>query len=375
LKIIIYTEFNKNLENIWSDFEKNALMTAFQCYSWLSHWYDTVGNPIHNILPQIVIVKNGEEVMAIFPLGLRVVYGIKMLEWLGGIHADYMAPIVGSDWDIAEEEFKVLWSNIRTKISPHDAVNFERQPNKIESIINPILKLHNAQSSDISSNISLNGNWHDYYKNQINKKIRADSRRNMRRLSEIGEVCFNIGDSEAIEKLIISKMVIQKRQRYTDTGARDLLSVREHREFYEKLPSISKTNGFDLHCSSLTVGDTIIACHVGIIHRDRFLYLMPSHDANGWLRYSPGRLLLEYLIEWSFSTNLKYFDFTIGGENYKKIWCNDDEFIYQSLSSNNLKGTVFLLVQKIKLKIINRPIVLRIIRKIRSSVNKLRLTA
>ena len=48
---------------------------------------------------------------------------------------------------------------------------------------------------------------------------------------------------------------------------------------------------------------------------------MPSYDA-AWDRLSPGRLLLDHLIEWSFCQGLGEFDFTIGDEPYKATFCN-----------------------------------------------------
>ena len=46
---------------------------------------------------------------------------------------------------------------------------------------------------------------------------------------------------------------------------------------------------------------------------------MPTF-ATEWKSYSPGRLLLEYLIQWSIEQRLKVFDFTVGDEEYKKEW-------------------------------------------------------
>ena len=54
VKIDVYTEFNNDLENIWVKFEKDAVMTPFQSYAWLSHWQYMVGKPLFSVQPQIV---------------------------------------------------------------------------------------------------------------------------------------------------------------------------------------------------------------------------------------------------------------------------------------------------------------------------------
>ena len=47
------------------------------------------------------------------------------------------------------------------------------------------------------------------------------------------------------------------------------------------------------------------------------------------------------LLEWSINNKLSIFDFTIGGEAYKKIWCNQEISLYYSLKPMTLKGKVY----------------------------------
>lgn len=67
MNIEIFSIFNIELEKIWKDFEDDVLCSPFQSYAWLSLWQNLVGAPLLSILPQIVIVRNDEDTMAIFP--------------------------------------------------------------------------------------------------------------------------------------------------------------------------------------------------------------------------------------------------------------------------------------------------------------------
>jgi CelD/BcsL family acetyltransferase involved in cellulose biosynthesis len=49
----------------------------------------------------------------------------------------------------------------------------------------------------------------------------------------------------------------------------------------------------------------------------RFVFFLTSFEGEEWRYFSPGRLLIENLIEWSFSNAISVFDFTIGDEAYK----------------------------------------------------------
>ena len=66
--------------------------------------------------------------------------------------------------------------------------------------------------------------------------------------------------------------------------------------------------------------------------------------------YSPGKILIHYLINWSIKNDLKVFDFGIGEETYKKYWSNYSTKIFRHLSYKGAKGFVLFLIIKFYLK-------------------------
>ena len=93
----------------------------------------------------------------------------------------------------------------------------------------------------------------------------------------------------------------------------------------------------NIHCAALFVGDITVATHVGIADQDTFYYLMPAHEGGNWEKFSPGRLLLEHLMEWSIQNKLKVFDFTVGDEQYKKDWCDIETELFEKLEAVTTK--------------------------------------
>lgn len=65
---------------------------------------------------------------------------------------------------------------------------------------------------------------------------------------------------------------------------------------------------------------------------------MPSYEGGDWRRFSPGRLLNEYLIEWSFSNGINVFDFGIGDEDYKKDYCDVVVRLSQAMIPRTVHG-------------------------------------
>jgi len=93
--------------------------------------------------------------------------------------------------------------------------------------------------------------------------------------------------------------------------------------------------------SVLWLNEHIIATHLGAVDHERFYFLMPTFSPE-WGNYSPGRLILEHLIQWSIEQGLKVFDFTVGEEEYKKAWCNLELKLFEILKARTLIGELYV---------------------------------
>lgn len=354
MEVDVYTDFGKDIENIWTDFEKIAVMTPFQSFAWLSHWQDTVGGPLFAVKPQIVHVYNEESTVAIMPLGIRKIMGIKILEWLGGTNSDYMGPLVYPDFN-DHFETKDLWEEMKSRFLNYNVIHLQKQPKWVVELLDHIGFSSSCNQHLKAYKIEIPEDWDTYF-NGIKKRMRSDSRRQRRRLKEIGDINFNFSERLKDKTEIIQSMITQKSRRYREIGVKDMLAIEEYQQFYQGLAYFSSDN-IKIHCSSLNVNEVMVATHVGFVDKNTFYYLMPAHECGEWLRYSTGRLLLLELIKWSIEKGLKYFDFTIGGEDYKQDWCNQKELLYYYLISNSILGKLYITLIKLKLYLKEQPIV------------------
>ena len=103
------------------------------------------------------------------------------------------------------------------------------------------------------------------------------------------------------------------------------------------------------HVSSLILNGELIAIHWGVIYKKRFYYLLLSMKEGNFRRYSPGRLLISFLIRWSITKKLQIFDFTLGDEEYKKNWSNNQKSLFSLIQLNSFNGFFLYLLIKIKL--------------------------
>jgi CelD/BcsL family acetyltransferase involved in cellulose biosynthesis len=341
IDIEIYSEFNNSLERIWVEFEKKAVMSPFQSYAWLSNWQQTVGGPLLSVLPQVVRVTTDNKTQAIFPFGIRKSFGIKILEWLGGINADYMGPLFHSSFFDNEYLLQNIWNKVKSEINNFDVIHFQRQTDKTIQFLKKIDFAYVSNNNLKLYKATLPPTWNEYY-STVKQKIRSDSRRQRIRLEKIGHVKFNFAENTEGRHEVIQEMIKQKSRRYRETGIWDMLAVDEYKKFYHGLADLQSNVISEVHCTALNVGDVTVATHVGFVAKDTFYYLMPTYEGGEWGKYSPGRLLLLELIKWSINNGLKYFDFTVGGEAYKKNWCNIEAELYETINPVGIRGWAYV---------------------------------
>ena len=339
-KVNIYSEFGPNLRSIWRIFENECDNYVFQCYDWIAYWYQTVGINNFHIRPCIIVVTDNSMPVALFPFGLRKCLGARVLEFLGGDQSDYNAPLVHPNYStfiLCND----IWKSVLKHLPRHDFQLFNRMPALLNQGDNPVLKIWSSLPVNESYAASLAQSW-GLFQQSISPKIRNDSKRQLRRLSELGTVELLIATTDKEYDRLLPAMIEQKRRRYQETGARDILSVEATKTFYRGLRGAIGDNG-SVHLSALILDDKILATHWGMVYGDRFYFLMPTYAGGEWRKFSMGRLLQEKIIEWAIEDGLKIFDFTIGCEEYKKKWCDQKMTIYSREKLISIFGILFFI--------------------------------
>lgn len=349
IKITLFHSFSE-AQDVWREFEKHADFYGFQSYEWLSHWYQIVGIKL-GVQPCLALVESRMQGPILFlPLGIKQTFGVRILLWLGGIITDYHAPLLGQEvTELSSSEFIHLWKEVKNCLPPFDLIYFEKQPQKIENHQNPFLFLE-CHHHDNSYSTYLVPDWKTFYRQRANSKTRATDRRKKRRLEDLGNVQFIIAREHDDIHAFTSHMIQQKIRRHRETGSRNMLAKESSSTFYLHMAQKLVSTGM-IHLSALMADETIVASHWGMVTTNRFYWLMPAFEGGKWQKYSPGRLMLEELLQWCFKNDIQVFDFTIGGERYKNDWCNQEMKLYEYREAVSFKGYLYVLFINLKQQI------------------------
>tara|TARA_B100000780_G_scaffold261631_1_gene214188 strand:- start:15360 stop:16478 length:1119 start_codon:yes stop_codon:yes gene_type:complete len=339
MKLRVFNEFNDELKHIWKSLESESNSFPFQAYEWQRYWNEHVGQPKYKMNLCIVVCSYENKIRAIFPFGIKTIMFSRVLTFLGEDEADYSAPLISSY--LSSDEFKKFLPKVFKIVPPHDAIYFKNIPKLINKSENFLLKNISSKETGYAYSIKLPSSFEDYAI-RLSKSMLKDNKRMIRRLSEIGELKFNVLTQSDDFKSILKEMILQKENRYKLSGARNIFNDSSVKNFYTNIHDLLDDGLFKIHLSSLSLNNVVLATHLGIHYKDQFYYLMPTfNDDLKWSKFSLGRIHLEKLINWTIDNKINKFDFTIGAEAYKSIWCDEEMAIYTHLKINNLRGIGF----------------------------------
>jgi CelD/BcsL family acetyltransferase involved in cellulose biosynthesis len=337
MKIRIYDNFSEELNFYWKSLESASLHYVFQSHEWLSHWWNAIGKFESNMTLVIVVIFDGDlQPRLLFPLVLRKKINVLILEFIGGSQTDYQGPIVHREWIKDLTKIREAWNYTLQKLPQYDVRHFMKIPEKIEGLCNPLLSIWDTKFLLNSYSAALPSNFVTFEK-RLSTKLKADTRRQRKRLSGYGEIKFSVIQDNDLWMPAMDAMIAQKRDRYLSTGVLDMLKHTSICTFYRD-SRLQLSNKVIPHLSTLTLNNEIIATHWGVIYQNRFYFLMPTYLSGRWSSYSPGRILLEELIKWCINYKINIFDFTIGGEDYKKDWCDSESNLFETIEAVRFKG-------------------------------------
>mgnify|MGYP001418404268 CR=1 FL=1 len=183
--------------------------------------------------------------------------------------------------------------------------------------------------------------WKEYTNKTLKKKFYNDLLRTKRLIKNNGKVEFIIAKNSEEKKKYLDILIKQKKIRFAKNDINSLGG--KDMNFYKNFEKYENKQ-YTTQVSAIKLNGEFVAMHWGIVANNYYYYLLPSMKGGGVKRFSPGKLLLSLLIRWSISKKLKFFDFGLGEESYKKNWSNKTVNIYNHIKLNRLKGIPFYLM-------------------------------
>ncbi len=315
---VVYTnEFkNKWLEFYNCSINKNIFYHPEIAITWLKHKDAEL-----NIEPLFCIARY-ENLNIFYPLikiYQKKIVTVTKIVALGSDDFDYLEPLYNID--IKTDIKKKFWKELFTEISK------ECNTLEIRGLNNYFLNESiNLKQEELSPCLINNCTDFNQYLTTVNKKVLIDIKRQFNRLEKLGTLNFHFIKEMSAESTTnsIDKFLEAHAQRWQHTLINNNL--------YKNLIINGLKNNVVIF-SKLTLADEDISWCWLFFNESTMYYYMPAINVD-FATYSPGKLLIYYLLQYFFEHNYKKMDFMRGDEDYKKIWVNQVDKLYRYFWAN-----------------------------------------
>jgi CelD/BcsL family acetyltransferase involved in cellulose biosynthesis len=353
----------------------NSLSTPYQDFEFLNLWQRHVGAGT-GITPFVVTAFNSAGApLFVWPLGQRAVAGRRVVEFLGGSHANFNMAVWHRDavTKIGKEELRSVLGQLAGEA---DILRLTNQPLTWAGTTNPFALLPQQRSPNFGFSGALANDFDALLRTRTNASARKKMRKKERTLAGYGEVHFARARTEHDVRRILDAFFKQKSARMRTLGIHDAFAAPGVRRFIEAAAN-EPAAGFDppIELYALSVNDVIIATMGGIVGGGRFCAMFNSIAQGHYAIESPGEQLIINLVKGCCERGLDTFDLGIGEAQYKALFCSDIEPLFDSYlpltASGSVLAVIFAAAARLKRTIKQKPLLwalVRIGRKLRASV-------
>jgi CelD/BcsL family acetyltransferase involved in cellulose biosynthesis len=169
---------------------------------------------------------------------------------------------------------------------------------------------------DVAPHIPLPPRYEDYLTNQVDKKQRHEIRRKQRRAERETQVDFYLVQP-GIDDLDLDAELGEfiRLQRLSSPDKEEFMTP-EMQRFFKVMARRMLDAGF-LRLAFLSLNGKKAATLFAFEYRGQFLLYNSGYDTGDMAHYSPGWVLLAYLIQYAIAAGCRIFDFLQGDEEYK----------------------------------------------------------
>lgn len=306
------------LRGEWETLEDAGIDHIFQTWAYADLWMRTVGTP-SGARPLLVVLREHDRVVGIFPAARTRESGLPLLTWLGAPRAldygDVVYDTAGADTPVQEFVDESLRMLARAARGAFLYLPNVRQDSRSFPALSARARVLRTTAAPY---IRIEGTW-DAYLASLARDLRHEIGRRTRRLEEEGALEFALlcpedpGVAEAVAALTGFQ-----RARFDVPGARTSLAD----EAFAQFRALQATTDPHSRVAVLRLDGQVVAASLHSIFRNRLHCFAPGFD-DRFARFSPGVLLRAFVIRSCFENGWDPLDFGWGDEAYKYRWTSD----------------------------------------------------
>lgn len=249
----------------------------------------------------------------------------RIARFMGGSHANGNFPAASPAFLSAATKGDLgrLFAAIRRARPDIDMLALERQACSLAGHANPLLLLPHAESPNLALAVDLDGGFEALLRRASGKRKCKKHRSQIRKFEAAGGYRLRRASSTAEVGEFLDAFFEMKRVRFGKMGIADVFADTSVRAFFKALFAA----GLDaadppFFLQALEVGGTLRAVAGMSRSGDRLVCEFGAIAEDELAAASPGDFLFFEMIRSACAGGFRLFDFSVGDETYKRLWCD-----------------------------------------------------
>jgi CelD/BcsL family acetyltransferase involved in cellulose biosynthesis len=326
-------------EQVWRGLEASQFSTPYQRFDFLAAWQRHVGTG-NDLQPCVIVASDAERrPLLLLPLTAGAENGVRVARFMGGKHTTFNMGLWQQDFATAATaaDLDALLRGIREVPAKIDVLALTRQPRHWRGLQNPMALLPNQPSANGCPLMTMvpGAMPSERISNSFRRRLRSKERK-LQALPGY-RYCVAATDVEitrmcdmffAIKPL---RMAAQKLPNvFADPGVENFLRT----ACLSSLPD----GGHVIEIHALECEAEVIAIFAGVADGRRFSMMFNTYTMSENAHYSPGLILMRDIVDHYAERGYTSLDLGIGSDDYKRLFCKDDDPIFNSYLPLTTRG-------------------------------------
>lgn len=337
-----------------------------QSAEWIGAW-------VSDIAPDCVFATISEAGRPVWMLALEAVKSgpVRLLRFMGGRHANGNFPVGDPAFlaRLSRSDLERIALQIGKTRPDIDILHLERLAPAIGGVRNPLLQFDHDQSPNLALAVDLDGGFDAVLERTSAKRKRKKHRSQTRKFEAAGGFRrIEARTPDDVDRLL-DAFLEMKAQRFRKMGIANVFGDADVQRFFADLfkSSLGADPRFVLH--GLEVGGRLRAVTGSSICGDRFICEFGAIAEDDLAHASPGDFLFFENIREAAGKGYAIYDFSVGDEPYKRLWCDTEITQFDVVVPLSMKGRLYMralrLLTAAKGAIKNNPAIWKLVKRLR----------
>jgi len=303
-----------DLERLWRQLPEAAVGTPFQSRATIAGFLGTVATGWHGEI-KVALLRSvaGGPADLLLPLFIHRRGPVMVAEVPDRGLCDMAAPVFVPD-SPAAVQFAQAWPEIVGGLGA-DIVRIKHVVAQVRGHANPLAGVADIEPAN-EGIFAFDLTGEAYARARVERSVYAEARRKRRKLAQIGDLRMHFAETPPERERIFETLIAQAGDRLARSGIDYSLNSPEIRAFYHAL--LCEGAATDrAWLAALELDGEILAATAALHERGQMTGVLNSITSGGMIKYSPGIVLIDCLLERAREAGIREFCFGNGTQGYK----------------------------------------------------------